>query len=271
MNGVLSNIVRYPYADPADLSRTLFWHCRAKVNGDPTRHKTFYYVTADPEHPGAYAWAFGTVGHPGPAARGCLFALAEVRYAVQQQADLIVLTEGEKDACTAGRLGVVSASHHGGANRFTEQQAAHFGGYRGTVLMVADRDDPGYACAARRADLLREQGVRVAVVRPADGVRTNAGGCGSDVVCECPRPCPPPELQWRGADLTDHLRAGYQAQGPRAGAGGGPPRRRRALGREAAAGGHIRGQRARAQRRGTAVGRELPASAQWLAETARHS
>jgi hypothetical protein len=84
-----------------------------------------------------------------------------------------------------------ATSHHGGAGKATEAQAAHFRRYRGTVLIAADDDDPGYACALRRYALLREVGLRrnqLRIVRAADEI---GGGLGM------------------GADLHDHVRAGY--------------------------------------------------------------
>ena len=204
--GRLRDVVRYPYADPDAPDRTVFWHCRARVVGDPARQKHFWYLTADPDRPGQYAWQHGTSGHPGPIARRCLFALPVVRRAIRARAKWIVWAEGEKDACTAGRLMGAATSHHGGAGKATEEQAEHFRGYRGTVLVAVDHDDAGAACGLRRYRLLRKLRVRAVLVGPAEGVRTAGGPCG-DRPCDCEAVCPVPSR--RGADLSDHVAAGY--------------------------------------------------------------
>lgn len=204
----------YAYADP-DSRRILFWRCRAVLASDRSR-KTFWYVTADPGAPGRYV--AGTRQHPGSVANRCLYRLEGLRRAVTPRSGggVVLLTEGEKDANFGARLAGVraSASHHGGACRFTPQQAAHLAplatrrGRRDgpAVLVVVDRDDPGYADGLHRAELLREIGVRVAVVRPADGVV--AGGSVCLGACYCETPCPPPHRGWEKADLTDHVDAG---------------------------------------------------------------
>ena len=207
--GTLSDHVHYPYVHP-DHGNILFWHCRARVSGDPTRRKHFWYLTADPEFPGR--WAKASKEHPGPVARPCLYNLPILQSAVRKRWDVPVLwAEGEKDARTANlSMGVrVAVSHHGGAGHATEEQAEHFRGYRGPVIVAADRDDAGAACALKRYRLLRKVGVRPTLVRPADGVLAGGGGCGVGVVCECEPVCPPPAQAWRGADLSDHEAAGY--------------------------------------------------------------
>jgi hypothetical protein len=228
MIGTLSNVRPYAYNAPvpaghrADGGPPRFWHCRATVTGDPTRRKTFWYVTANPAQP--WNRRAGLTGHPGTYGvpfRDCLYLWPALRRALADLPPLIAWCEGEKDADAARRAYAVPAtSHHGGALAATFEQAAHFaplatrkGRRAGTrVLIVADRDDAGYAGALARYDLLRSVGLGVRqlrVVRPADRVLAGGGGCGLDVTCRCDVACRPPDQQWRGADLADHAAAGY--------------------------------------------------------------
>ena len=180
--GELRDVTPYPYMNPAALEHTLFWHIRARREDGS---KTFWYVTADKLATSIYSWRAGTKGKPNGADR-CLYRLPELRKVLRRQVPVILWTEGEKDAETAIRAYRVPAtSHHGGAGKTTREQAAHFRGYRGTVLVVADRDDPGLACAYRRWRLLDRLGVRAEIKEPAVY-----------------------DLQIAGADLTDHADAG---------------------------------------------------------------
>lgn len=101
-------------------------------------------------------------------------------------AESLTLTEGERCAAAALRLGILATSHHGGAGKFNEQMAESLARHRGEFLLVADNDGPGAVDVCRRYDLLRGVGI------PAKRLRVR------EVV---------PSHQ--GADLRDHLDAGY--------------------------------------------------------------
>lgn len=227
----------YAYTDPGRSldgewsRRTLFWRERLVAVNDSAR-KTFRSITANPDHPGWY-----TRGFPGPPeeygfdSRGCLFRLADVRRVIPPDrgaglasGGVVLLTEGEKDALSGRDLlweaGVPGAatSHHGGACKFTEEQAAHFAplatvrGRRSgiRVWVVVDRDDAGYADGLRRVERLLDVGLRMSqlrIRRPADGV-VAGGGCGTVGTCTHEPVCPLPENAWEKADLTDHANAG---------------------------------------------------------------
>ena len=165
-------------------------------------HKRFRWLV--PAVPYSWRYTNGTEGTP-PAAERCLYRLSGLRDALaspRSEGGVLLSTEGERDANTGARLpGVVAAtSHWGGACDMTPAQAQHFAplatarGRRGgpRVLVVVDRDDPGYADGLHRLELLRAVGVRAEVVRPADGV-VPVGRCGPGVPClDCEPPCPPP-------------------------------------------------------------------------------
>lgn len=175
-----------PYVNPdSPRDRILFWHNIGICSACALRR--VFYSTAD-QGPENDRWKAAQKGnHVGVLADPCLYLWPHVRRALTDPDSVIVWAEGEKDAHAAFQLGAVGTSHHGGAGKATEAQAEHFRGYRGTVLVAVDWDEPGAACALRRHKLLRAVGVRPRLVRCADGV---GGGRGS------------------GADLADHLAAG---------------------------------------------------------------
>lgn len=83
----------------------------------------------------------------------------DVLDAIEAGTDVVALTEGEPDKERFQlETGIITATHHGGAGKFTPEQAfLHFVGYTGTVLILADNDEAGWYCALRRHDLLVEQ------------------------------------------------------------------------------------------------------------------
>jgi hypothetical protein len=80
--------------------------------------------------------------------------------------DQVWLPEGEGDALTLAGLDLVAASHHQGAAQpgsgrggMSLDQAAWLVGFRGRVVLAADRDRPGAVDVVRRYDLLRSVGI----------------------------------------------------------------------------------------------------------------
>lgn len=190
---------KYAYVRPEKPSSVLFWKIRSQSNAG---RKTFFYITADPQWDGYWGFRHGEFGlNLSRADRDrALFGVQTLRKA----GGVVLWCEGEKDALNAMRFyGVAAVSHHGGAGKATPEQADHFLGYKGLVGVVADRDDPGYACALRRLELLQARGVRADVVRAADDVTPN-GVCSG--ACYCEKVCPPPTSVF-GTDLTDHALA----------------------------------------------------------------
>jgi hypothetical protein len=101
----------------------------------------------------------------------------------------LFVTEGERDADEFLSRGYLATSHHGGANKFTPQQAEWLRGHKGDITLVADRDAAGAYDVCRRYDLLRAVGIpasRLAIVR---GVPRKVG-----------------------ADARDHFEAGYTVE-----------------------------------------------------------
>ncbi|MBF6358317.1 hypothetical protein IU449_27850 [Nocardia higoensis] len=107
------------------------------------------------------------------------FQLPQVREAIAA-GRTIYLVEGEKDALNAATAGLVATTNAGGASGWSPEHAAWLRGAR-TVVIVADRDAPGYYRADRVMATLSGLVGRVRVVQAATG-----------------------------KDLTDHLAAGHR-------------------------------------------------------------
>jgi len=81
--------------------------------------------------------------------------------------------EGEKDADSIAALNLpyaVAVSHHSGAGKATPTQVEYLRGWLGSVVVCADMDPAGAACALARYDLLRKIGIRrecLRIVKPA--------------------------------------------------------------------------------------------------------
>jgi hypothetical protein len=120
-------------------------------------------------------------------ARRVLYRLPEV-LAAAKSGKAVLLVEGEKDADRAAReLGIAATCNFDGAAK-DQQRPKWLPDYtealRGAqVLIIADNDDPGFAHARAAADALAGVADRVGVFRAA--------------------------VDTPGADLSDHLDAGY--------------------------------------------------------------
>ncbi|PXX66923.1 Toprim domain-containing protein [Nocardia tenerifensis] len=107
------------------------------------------------------------------------FQLPDIREALDTGREIYVC-EGEKDVLRANQAGQIATCNVGGAGSWTPEHARWLAG-AGRVIVVADRDRPGYRHAAKVADTLTG---RVGEVRV---------------------------MQARGGkDLSDHLDAGYE-------------------------------------------------------------
>jgi hypothetical protein len=170
-----------PYTYEDENGREVFQHVRWRLDPPVPRPKSF-----------SYRWRQGPglalVNRKPDAADRYLYRLPELLAALTT-AVAIYWTEGERCCDALRALGAVATSHHGGAGKATRAQARWFKGYRGTVILVADRDAPGAADALRRYELLRAVGIpssRLLVVRArvpglgADAADHVAAGLGLD-------------------------------------------------------------------------------------------
>jgi hypothetical protein len=173
--------VRYIYRDSNGRER--FQHVKLRL--DPPERgrnkKCVYRCRTRPDH----AW----IHRKPPGADGLLYRLPELLdealWHPRRSTGLEVWwTEGEGDAETLAGLGRPSTSHHQAAGHATLAQAETFAGYRGRLVLAADRDVAGAVDAVRRYDLLRAVGIRSGQLR----------------VVLTP-------LRFRGADVTDHVAA----------------------------------------------------------------
>lgn len=231
---------RYPYVHPDRPEEIALWQMRlervdgSRFDGDKTK-QILYRRPSAPGNNDPYLALCGKP--PGDLADRCLFGLSGLRRGLAAGVRAVFWTEGEKDCRAADELLCdadlavefsplhwtgVAVSHHGGAGQATPQQAEHFRGYRGRVYVAVDWDDAGAACALRRRELLRALGVRTKLVRPADGAlrypalppAARGGGRGLSArerfeLEVWARADGLPSRPSGGADLTDHLAAGY--------------------------------------------------------------
>jgi 5S rRNA maturation endonuclease (ribonuclease M5) len=81
--------------------------------------------------------------------------------------DIVYLTEGEKDADRLASEGVVATTAPMGAGKWRDEYAQSLVGKR--VIIIADRDEQGYAHAERVAESLRAAGVVHKIVQAKEG------------------------------------------------------------------------------------------------------
>lgn len=169
-----------PFAYQDEHGREVFQHVRWRLDPPVPRPKTFTYRWR--RGPGC-AW----VPQKPDCADRYVYRLPQLLTSLSST-DCIWWPEGEGCATALCSVGAVATSHHQGAGKVTVAQARWFKGYRGTVILVADRDLPGAADAVRRYDLLRHVGI------PSSRLRLVVA---ADEVHETP-----------GTDAADHLAAG---------------------------------------------------------------
>lgn len=137
-----------------------------------TADKQFRQRRPNPEKPGGWEWRLGDTEKP-------LYRLPEVISAIEAGRTVYVV-EGEKDAESIFSTGNVATTSPGGAGSWLP---AHTESLReANVVVVADRDEPGYRHARAVANSLRYGGATsVKLAQPVEG-----------------------------KDTTDHLTAGYR-------------------------------------------------------------
>lgn len=96
-----------------------------------------------------------------------LYRLPDVAAAIEH-GETILLVEGEKDADRAATIGAVATCNAMGAGSFTEEHAEQLRG-AARIVIVTDRDEPGYKHAAAVAELLRDRTGPIYVVEAAEG------------------------------------------------------------------------------------------------------
>lgn len=99
----------------------------------------------------------------------------------KNQGKSVHITEGEKDADTATKLGLVATTNHGGAGKWTDEHSKHFLGLEEAVILW-DRDEKGRKHAWVVHDSLRRFGVERITFKRAVA----------------------------GKDLTDHIGEGFK-------------------------------------------------------------
>lgn len=156
-------IAVYDYVDEA--GTLLFQVCR-------TPNKEFPQRVPDPTTKSGYRWKLGDV-------RRVLYRLPRVIEAVNE-GQPIWICEGEKDVHTLESHGAVATCNPGGAGKWKPEFAEVL--RDAEVLIVADKDEPGWAHARTVRDTLLDVACDVVIVEAADGCK----------------------------DVTDHVKAGHR-------------------------------------------------------------
>lgn len=120
------------------------------------------FIQRRPDSSKKSGWAYKSVA----AKDRVLYRLPQVIEAVESCA-IVYVVEGEKDVHTLERLGQVGTCNAGGAGKWLDQYSEYL--RDAIVVIVADRDDPGYAHARQVAASLRDIAQAVEIVEPADG------------------------------------------------------------------------------------------------------
>ncbi|WP_225731155.1 MULTISPECIES: hypothetical protein [unclassified Nocardia] len=146
-------VARYFYRDPG--GRLVGMVVRMHTPHESGRSKTFWQarMTESGWRPGGFA--------PIP------FLLPGLLAAVANGTDIYVC-EGEEDVRTADHAGLAATCNAGGALNWQPAHASWFRGGR-RVLIVADRDAPGYRHAARVAATLRPLVRDIRILQARDG------------------------------------------------------------------------------------------------------
>jgi hypothetical protein len=162
----LIKVCEYVYRDPR--GRELF--TKVRYRHDPCicgRGKSFSYFW----RPAYLKHEWDMIWRKPPDADGYLYRLDEFYPLIARgERGAIYWAEGEKDADAIVSRKAPATSHHQGAGKATQAQAAWLVKAK-HVVIVADLDDAGAYCAAHRHDLLIEAGCKgqIDIVRAAEG------------------------------------------------------------------------------------------------------
>lgn len=110
-----------------------------------------------------------------------LYRLPELKKAIAD-GEIVYVVEGEKDVDTLAAQGIAGTCNYEGAGKWLDEYSSHFSDAH--VIVIADRDEPGYQHAKRVRDSLHGIAKSVRVVQSA---------------VDRPK-----------ADVTDHFQAGYK-------------------------------------------------------------
>ncbi len=149
----LVNTYRYDWADGTPAGRVL----RYEIRYERLTEKDFRQSRWEPDR-GRY------VGGPVPPV---LYRLPEVRAGIAAGRTVFVF-EGEKDADRARADGLIATCNAMGAGSFTAEHAQQLAGAR-RVVIVTDRDEPGYRHAAAVCELVAPLVGSVVVVQAREG------------------------------------------------------------------------------------------------------
>jgi putative DNA primase/helicase len=163
-------VATYPYLD--ERGELLFEAVRFSPKGFAQRRRPRGGDPSDKVRDG-WVWSLGKT-------RRVLFRLPQVLAAVEA-GQTVYVAEGERDVIALERAGVVATCNPMGAGKWRDEYAEALAG--AAVVVIADRDQAGYAHARTVAASLERAGCAVRLVEPA--------------------------VDREAADAADHLAAGY--------------------------------------------------------------
>lgn len=130
---------------------------------DGKRKKTFRQRRPDRSARSQWTWNLDDLSSE---QREIPYLLPQV-LAAKERGETIWVVEGEKDAEALGGVGISATCNAGGAGKWTDQHSSYLRG--ADVVIVADKDKPGYAHAAKVVQSLEGCAASVRVVEAAEG------------------------------------------------------------------------------------------------------
>lgn len=126
-----------------------------------TSTKEFRQRVPDPSTSSGYRWNLDGIERT-------LYRLPELLAAVGEGRDVYVC-EGEKDVNTLVRKGLAATCNSGGAGKWRAEFATYFAD--ASVIIIADKDDPGRAHARQVRDALEGTATAITIAEAADGCK----------------------------------------------------------------------------------------------------
>lgn len=157
-----------------------------------------------PDGNGGWAWNLQGVAR-------MLYRLPAVLEAAAAGGTIFVV-EGEKDVAAAETAGAAATCNPGGAGKWRDFYTDSLAG-AARVVVVADRDEPGYQHARKVAASLEKAGISHEVVEPAEG-KDLADHLAAGSTLDRLVPVPPPQPATAATAATPQVNAGFSVAPP---------------------------------------------------------
>lgn len=185
-------VAEYLYRDAGGTVQYGTARCALKGNGCPG----FAYWRPDPGSRSGRRWSLTDQLPDGSRRRAVPhlpYRLPEALHAIEQ-GQAVWVVEGEKDADRLAAIGVAAVCNDGGAGKWNAEYANHLVG--ADIIIVADRDRPGWAHAETVAETLLPLARSIEVIRALEGKDTSAhldAGLRIGQFVHLAEPLPPPD------------------------------------------------------------------------------